>query len=351
MKVRLSIVSYDLPMEEPVRTSAATHVRRAGFWVLARDWEKRAGLGETAPLSVLATESLEEAREEIARHPAVDLAVVSALEVFSPSCPATRAGVNLALLDLRAQRAGVRVADLLGSSVTERVACHALLRGEEPEALAREAAAAVEAGFRGVKIKLAGRPLAEDIERVRAVREAAGPQTLLRGDANAGWEVEEAREALRLLEPFGFDFIEEPAAGGLERLRGKSGIALAADESAGSPPAARELIRSGAAKVLVIKPMAFGGPSPAVALAREALAAGMRVVVTSILDTPVGIAGALSVAAALPPGDLHGLATASLLGGAPVEGLPETAGGELRLPAGPGLGVRLLAEALAAERR
>lgn len=341
MRVRLSVIGYDLGLREPVRTAAGTHTRRSGLWVLAHEPDGRIGVGEAAPLAGLATESLEEARAEICRHAAVDLAVVAALEHFSAACPAARAGVNLALLDLRAQRAGVRVVDLLGGRVVDRVGCHALLRAEAPEAIAREALAAREAGFRGVKIKLAGRPLARDLDRVREARSAVGPDILLRGDANGGWGMEEAQEALRQLEPFDFDFIEEPVAGGPDRLRGRTGIALAADESAGTPQAARAAIRSGAAPVLIVKPMAIGGPSLAVALAREAQEAGLRVVVTSILETPIGIAGALSVAAALLPGELHGLATADLLAAAPVEGLPAIESGELSLPRGPGLGVRL----------
>jgi L-alanine-DL-glutamate epimerase-like enolase superfamily enzyme len=190
-------------------------------------------------------------------------------------------------------------------------------------------------------VKLAARGIEEDVRRVRALREAIGPGVLLRGDANRGWTWEAALRALPRLEPFGFDFIEEPVAERMSELRERTGIPLACDESAADLERARRIVRERAADLLVVKPMAIGGPAAAAQLAIEALAAGLRVIVTSILETPIGIAGALHVAAVLPGREIHGVATAHLLSSAPVEGWSEPERGDVPLPPGPGLGVRL----------
>ena len=102
------------------------------------------------------------------------------------------------------------------------------------------------------------------------------------------------------------------------------------------------VLRGRGADVLVLKPMALGGLRATRELAVAAIDAGLGVVVTSVLDTAVGVAGALHLAASLPgPERAHGLATVALLEEAPLDGLDAPHGGEMRLPKGPGLGVIL----------
>jgi L-alanine-DL-glutamate epimerase-like enolase superfamily enzyme len=134
--------------------------------------------------------------------------------------------------------------------------------------------------------------------------------------------------------------VEEPVKGDLRAIGRRVNIPVAAD------PATLEegsrVLHERGADFLVLKPMALGGVRPTRALAVAAIEAGIGVVITSILDTAVGVAGALHLAASLPgPERAHGLATMGLLEEAPVEGLDPPRDGAMRLPGAPGLGVRL----------
>src|SRR5690606_38352293 len=137
--------------------------------------------------------------------------------------------------------------------------------------------------------------------RVRAVREALGDDALIRVDANGGWPVDQAREALTALSQFGLDYAEQPCATvpELAELRGWLGgcVRIAADESVRKAADPLAVARAGAADLLVIKAQPLGG----IARARDIVEqAGLPVVVSSALDTSVGISMGLHLAAALP---------------------------------------------------
>lgn len=173
-------------------------------------------------------------------------------------------------------------------------------------------------GCRTAKIKVAesGQTLADDVARVRAVRAVMGPAGRIRVDANGNWNVDEAEHAVRALEEFDLEYVEQPCAtvDELAELRTRIhrlGIPIAADESVRKAEDPLAVARAGAADLLVIKAQPLGG----IAAARRIVAeAGLPVVVSSALDTSVGISMGLHLAAALPELDFDcGLATASLL--------------------------------------
>lgn len=181
--------------------------------------------------------------------------------------------------------------------------------------------AAVLARFgpaRTVKIKVAerGQTLADDTARVRAVRELLGPEGRIRIDANGGWNVDEAEHAIHALAPFDLEYVEQPCASVAElgeiRSRVKyMDIPIAADESVRKATDPLEVARAGAADILVIKAQPLGGPTRALEIVA---AAGLPAVVSSALDTSIGISMGLHLAAALPSLEFDcGLATTALL--------------------------------------
>ena len=156
-----------------------------------------------------------------------------------------------------------------------------------------------------VKVKVAerGQSLADDVARVAAVREAL-PGAAVRVDANAAWTVDEAVEALTALAPFGLEYAEQPAAGieGLAAVRSRlaaSGlrVPIAADESVRKAEDPLRVARAGAADLIVVKAAPLGGVRRALGIVREA---GLPAVVSSALDTSVGLAAGVALAAALP---------------------------------------------------
>lgn len=169
-----------------------------------------------------------------------------------------------------------------------------------------------------VKVAERGQNLADDVARVRAVRAAMGEDVLVRIDANGGWSVDEAVAALTALAEFDLDYVEQPCASVAElaevRRRGGS-VRIAADESVRKAEDPLEVARAGAADLLIVKSQPLGSIVRALDIIDQA---GLPVVVSSALDTSVGIGMGLHLAAALPEGVLAGacgLGTAALLEG------------------------------------
>ncbi len=171
---------------------------------------------------------------------------------------------------------------------------------------------------RTVKVKVAerGQTLAEDVARVRAVRELLGPAGRIRVDANGGWNLDEAEHAAHALAPFDLEYLEQPCATvpELVELRGRLRdwqLPIAADESVRKARDPLHVARQGAADILVVKAAPLGGVAAALAVVA---ASGLPAVVSSALDTSVGLAMGARLAAALPELDFDcGLGTAALL--------------------------------------
>ena len=186
-------------------------------------------------------------------------------------------------------------------------------------------------GCRTAKVKVAekGQAEGEDIERVAAVRDALGPDGRIRVDANGGWTVEHAARMLRRLDRYWIEYAEQPCAtlGELGRLRRLIDIPVAADESIRKAEDPLRVRAAGAADIVVVKVQPLGGVRPAL---RVAEACGLPVVVSSAVDSSVGLAAGVALAAALPELPYAcGLATMSLLAG-DVTGEPlAESGGEL----------------------
>jgi L-alanine-DL-glutamate epimerase-like enolase superfamily enzyme len=178
-----------------------------------------------------------------------------------------------------------------------------------------------------------------------------GPEVKIRVDANGGWPEPEAQEALERLGEYGLELCEQPVAPedvkALGRLQRRVPFPLAADEAISVPGAIPGLLGTTgdmpAARVFVLKPMVLGGLLPALLLARQAERQGLESFVTSSLDGVVSRAGAAHLAAALPSGRLAaGLGVGSLFkinDADPAEQAFRPAGGRIRLPDAPGLGL------------
>ncbi|WP_425577010.1 o-succinylbenzoate synthase [Nocardioides marinquilinus] len=173
-------------------------------------------------------------------------------------------------------------------------------------------------GCRTAKVKVAerGQTLADDEARVEAVRDALGPHGRIRVDANGGWDVDAAVTAIARLDRAagGLEYVEQPVAEveDLALVRRRVSVPVAADESirrAADPYRVRDLE---AADVAVLKVQPLGGVRACLRVAEEI---GLPVVVSSALETSVGIAAGVALAAALPELPYAcGLATVQLLG-------------------------------------
>jgi O-succinylbenzoate synthase len=176
---------------------------------------------------------------------------------------------------------------------------HALVRGS---------------GCRTAKVKVAepGQTLADDVARVEAVRDALGPEGAIRVDANAAWSVDTAVARIKELDAVGLEYVEQPCAGldELAALRRRIDVRIAADEVVRRADDPLRVDLREACDVVVLKVQPLGGVRAALQVAE---AHGLPCVVSSALESSVGIAAGVALAAALP--DLPfacGLATVAL---------------------------------------
>ncbi|MDX6739952.1 o-succinylbenzoate synthase [Actinocorallia sp. A-T 12471] len=174
-----------------------------------------------------------------------------------------------------------------------------------------------EGGCRTAKVKVAerGQTDADDLARVEAVRDAIGPQGKVRIDVNGGWDVDRAVRMIGLLDRFGLEYVEQPCmtVEELAEVRRRVEVPVAADESIRRADDPFRVVAAEAADIAVLKVQPLGGVAPALEIAE---AIGLPVVVSSAVETSIGLAAGLALAAALPELPYAcGLATLSLLEG------------------------------------
>jgi O-succinylbenzoate synthase len=156
-------------------------------------------------------------------------------------------------------------------------------------------------GCRTAKVKVAepGQTLDDDIARVEAVRDALGPTGHVRVDANGAWTVDEAAAALTALGRFDLEYAEQPVRtlDDMAALRRRVDVPLAADESIRTAADPMRVAGLDAADIVVLKVQPLGGVRRCLEVAA---ACGLPVVVSSAIETSVGIAAGVALAAALP---------------------------------------------------
>jgi muconate cycloisomerase len=217
--------------------------------------------------------------------------------------PFTKSGVEMALWDLRGKAEGQPVYKLLGGAVREFVPTKWSVSGVEPAKAADIARWAVQQGFAKMKVKVGIDPDG-DVARVRAVREAIGPQIKLGVDANGGWGTADVAiaTAKRLREHASIYFVEQPVPAGetdaMMRVREALDVPVIADESVYTLQDAKLLARDRACDVFSIYVGKAGGIGPARAIAAFAQTVGLACTVGSNLELGVGSAAMTHLAIA-----------------------------------------------------
>ena len=216
---------------------------------------------------------------------------------------------------------------------------------------AREIAAT--SGCTTAKVKVADHPnsLGEDAERLAAVRDGLGPDGFVRCDANGLWQVDEAVTAIRELDRAagGLQYVEQPCRTieELAAVRKRVDVLIAADESIRQAEDPLRVAVAEAADIAVLKCAPLGGVRRALEVAE---AAGLPCVVSSALETSVGLAAELALAGALPQLDFAcGLGTIDLLAGDVVADSFVPVGGMLPVPRRPPVPDPALLERFAAD--
>ncbi len=358
----------EVPLAAPLRPAGGAPVTRPLVLFSLEDDAGNVGYGEAAPLESYDGVSLGRVLEALEPYAAVlqapsehvsasaaderptasdthlERAIGEPLTTALQRCadadplPQALAAVDLALWDLAGKRAGRPAAELLGVSDPRPVTVNATIGAVEPAAAAREALEALEQAFGCIKVKV-GTP--DDRQRLAAIREAVGPDVLIRVDANGAWDQLTAPERIRALSRFDIELFEEPVHGNeaVETVAHRvpeSVFALDESANADSGTYARRFCDA-----VCLKIAASGGITGLLHDAEAARAVGYEVYIASTLDGPLGIAAALHAAAVIAPDRHCGLATLGRFEPAVPQPL-QPSGGHMRVPPGAGLGDALL---------
>ncbi len=200
---------------------------------------------------------------------------------------------------------------------TDGVDANVTIPAVDPDAAHRLVA---QSGASTAKVKVAdpGHTPAADLDRVAAVRDALGPDGALRIDVNGAWSVDEAVERIAEFNRYRLEYVEQPVASipEMAELRRRIDVPVAADESVRRSIDPMQVVEANAADILIIKVQPIGGVRRALDLADRS---GLPVVVSSALETSVGLSQGVAAAAMLDERQgerrAHGLGTASLLAG------------------------------------
>lgn len=308
MRARFWLHRYRLPLARPLPLPGGRNLStRHGALLRLESADGLAAWGEAAPLPGLSVESVDESLAAIGAGLGVaptDGAPAACPE-GSPPPPSALFAIESALRGLDAARRGLPFRRAIHPRPRDAVRVNALLVGDEA-GLQEAAAGALAAGHESFKLKVGAGSRTEDVRRVRAVREAIGPDRELRLDANRAWTDDEARAFARDVAGLGIAYVEEPFRDGLPAIRRalERGfpLPLALDESLSlrevEPPD-----RIAGVRAVVLKPTLLG-LSRTLEIARWAEEEGAVSVITSSFESSLGLGILAECGACLndPPG-------------------------------------------------
>ncbi len=210
-------------------------------------------------------------------------------------------GIDIALWDLKAKVCGLPLYKLLGgyrNRMPTYVTGGYYVKGAGLKELQQEMQDTIEMGARAVKMKIGAVPIREDVERVKAVREAIGPDVKLLVDANCAYKAYEAIQLARRIEEYDIFWFEEPVAPddyeGHKRLAAMTSIPIATGENEYTRYGFRDLIKTGAVPILNADAKVLGGITEWVKVAALAQAHDLQIAPHGSQDIHVSLVSAIS---------------------------------------------------------
>jgi L-Ala-D/L-Glu epimerase len=300
----------------------------------------RSIVGETQRINFAAAQELKPLL--IGRNPLAVRPLVEQLEAWLPCNTTLRSALDMALFDIAAQACGLPLYAYLGGEKREMETDLTLGIGD-PDQAGDKALAIKAMGFLIIKVKL-GLSDQDDARRLAVIRRAVGPQTILRVDANQGWDRIAATRNLRVFEDLEIELCEQPCRArdlqGMRYVHQHASIPVMADESVFSAGDALEIVQQDAAAYFNIKLSKSGGIHFAQQVAHVAKASFRPCMMGCMSESRLGITAAAHFACAHPIIRFFDLdscmehAENHILGGI------DYRGGSISLPDAPGIGAR-----------
>lgn len=366
------VETLELPLEAPFVIASSALAANPCALVRVETDEGLTGFGEAVPAYEFTGDTLWSVQDVIGEYlgPSVigqdpfDIEAIARRwerELFTVGNQAAQAALEMALWDLQGKALGRPLCDLMGGRTRDGLVEEVTWGWDTPETLAEKTRRMRAEGVTAYKVKAGDAP-ERDEQRVAAVREAAGPDARLTVDANQGWwDAKTAVRAIKLLEPYDIGFVEQPVRmGDLEAarfVRERVDVPIALDESVRGPREALACVKAGACDVFVTKLAKTGGILGAIKVNAIAEAAGIPVAMGNMGESSLGLAAHLHASVALA-NVAHWDADLPWRPGGLARDIGSGLRGEVRhgvstmlAPEGPGLGILLDEEAIAAQRK
>ena len=350
----VEVYRKDLPLETPFQHFASGSVRALEeVYVRLLTDEGVAGHGEARGNShYLTGDTPDRVAAEILQHLGPRLvgrdprdwhALLADLDSAVVGAHGARSALDIALHDLIGQLYRLPVYEILGGAVRDSLPSNQSIFYGPPDTAARQAAAYVAEGFRFLKIRAGLRPFQRDVDRIRAVREAIGPDVSLAIDLNMAWTAREAVTHLRRLAPFDLAYVEQPVdyrdLSGLRQVTQHTDIPIMADESVQSLDDVLVLARDRVVDLLHLKLIKLGGFVGLWRAAAIAETAGLELMIGQTNEGGLATAAAAHCGLAVKARYLELYGSQGLVED-PASGFA-LRGGVATITEGPGLGVTL----------
>lgn len=307
----IRVKAVEVPLVAPFRISLGVIDKAISCVVRVETDEGLVGYGEGAPGVLITGENREGTIASIKNHlaPALigcdptDLEKVYWImdRAVAAHSPCGKTALDIACHDLLGQKAGLPVYKLLGGE-NNFIETDITVGIDTPEVMAAKAAAHVQQGFNVIKTKV-GTGMAEDIARMKAIREAVGPNVKIRVDANQAWTAKEAVNTIERLAEYDLELCEQPVRAddidGLIYVTNHTSVPIMSDESCFNAKDALRLVSSHAVDIVNIKLMKCGGIREAQKINAICEAGHIPVMLGCMAEeTNIGITAAASLGAA-----------------------------------------------------
>ena len=349
---QMRVKPYHFPFRIPFSSANRNLRHRRGFYVQLRSAEGISGLGEAAPLPGFTWESFDDVRMELSalqeliskKHPTAQISGASGIrhDFLEESSPTVRFALESTLFDIFALEKNVPLnrvfSEYPSSTLSVNAAVGLMDKTQSLETIRKY----IREGYTTFKLKIGRSNFREDVEIIQSLVDLMPENCHLRLDANQQWTYNEAVSNITALSNFPVEYLEQPIPSAdidsLKMLTDQKLVPIAADEAADTIESIQRIFDTRAADYLILKP-AFLGVTPTIRAIELAKNSGIKVVLTSGLDTIVGISVTAHIASAFLPEMTHGLATGTLLEYSWSEPIHTIDNGRLHLSDAPGIGL------------
>jgi o-succinylbenzoate synthase len=318
--VKIELITYSLPFSTPWHTAQGVLHSRDGWLVKICTADGMTGWGDCAPPTWMGSQQTSAAESDLKR---LQLQLTGLdpqqallqLDGIKEIASAALFAYETALLDLLSQQQSLSVSCLLNPQAASLVKVNAAL-GAITQVSDGQIMQAVNAGMKLLKLKAGVAGVEQEIIRLQQIAVLLPAGVRLRIDANQAWSMDESLFFFREIENLSIESVEEPlhepTIGAWRMLAECSRIPLAADESLQTTDIGA-LLECGCISRVVLKPTMLGGLRQCMNIHQQAAAVGVESVVTTTLESAVGVWACVNLAAAVDMGQrlAHGLATSS----------------------------------------